>query len=62
MEKHQRCWPDLTPLLGWVAAPSLCGPEGWLKRSEGEVEAERVHWFVSDFRKALIESLPTQEE
>ncbi len=35
---------------------------GWLKRAEGEVKAERVRWFVSDFRKALIESLPAQEE
>ena len=35
---------------------------GWLKRAESEVKAERVRWFVSDFRKALIESLPAQEE
>lgn len=35
---------------------------GWLKRAEGEVKAERVRWFVSDFRKALIESLPAREE
>jgi len=35
---------------------------GWLKRAEGEVKAERVRWFVSDFRKALIESLPALEE
>ena len=35
---------------------------GWLKRAEDEVKAERVRWFVSDFRKALIESLPAQEE
>ena len=34
---------------------------GWLKRAEDEVKAERVRWFVSDFRKALIESLPVQE-
>ena len=26
---------------------------GWLKRAEDEVKAERVRWFVSDFRKAL---------
>lgn len=31
---------------------------GWLKRGEDGVKAERVRWFVSDFRKALIESLP----
>ena len=36
--------------------------DGWLKRAEDEVKAERVRWFVSDFRKALIESLPAQEE
>lgn len=35
---------------------------GWLERAESEVKAERVRWFVSDFRKALIESLPAQEE
>ena len=35
---------------------------GWLKRAEDEVKAERVRWFVSDFRKALIESLPAQKE
>ena len=27
--------------------------DGWLKRAEDEVKAERVRWFVSDFRKAL---------
>ena len=26
------------------------------------MKAERVRWFVSDFRKALIESLPAQKE
>ena len=31
---------------------------GWLKRAEDEVKAERMRWFVSDFRKALIESIP----
>ena len=36
--------------------------DGWLKRAENEVKAERVRWFVSDFRKALIESLPEPEE
>ena len=35
---------------------------GWLKRAEGEVKAERVRWFVYDFCKALIESLPALEE
>ncbi len=35
---------------------------GWLKRAESKVKAERVRWLVSDFRKALIESLPAQEE
>ena len=35
--------------------------DGWLKRAEGEVKAERVRWFVSDFRKALLESLPAQQ-
>lgn len=38
------------------------GDNGWLKRAENEVKVERVRWFVSDFRKALIESLPAQEE
>ena len=33
---------------------------GWLQRAENEVKAERVRWFVSDFRKALIESLPAE--
>ena len=37
------------------------GDNGWLKRAEDEVKAERVRWFVSDFRKALKESLPVQE-
>ena len=31
--------------------------DGWLKRAEDEVKAERVRWFVSDFRRAL-KSLP----
>ena len=35
--------------------------DGWLKRAEDEVKAERVRWFVSDFRKAL-RNLPAQEE
>ena len=37
------------------------GDNGWLKRAEDAVKAERVRWFVSDFRKALIESLPAEE-
>ena len=36
--------------------------KGWLQRAESKVKSERVRWFVSDFRKALIESLPAQEE
>ena len=36
--------------------------DGWLKRAEDGVKAERVRWFVSDFRKALIESLPEPKE
>lgn len=35
--------------------------DGWLKRGEDEVKAERVRWFVADFRKAL-KNLPAQEE
>ena len=35
---------------------------GWLKRSEDQVKAEQVRWFVSHFRKALKESLPEPEE
>ena len=35
--------------------------DGWLKRAEDEVKAERVRWFVFDFRKAL-KSLPAQKE
>ncbi len=31
------------------------GADGWLKRSEDAVKAERVRWFVSDFRKALAQ-------
>ena len=37
------------------------GDNGWLKRAEDEIKAERVRWFVSDFRKALIENLPAEE-
>ena len=36
--------------------------KGWLKRAEDEVKAERVRWFVSDFRKALAEEFPAQKE
>ena len=35
------------------ASLSSHSPAGWLKRAEDEVKAERVRWFVSDFRKAL---------
>ena len=35
---------------------------GWLKRSEDQVKAEQVRWFVSHFREALKESLPEPEE
>lgn len=31
--------------------------KGWLKRAEDGVKAERVRWFVSDFRTALKDSL-----
>ena len=31
--------------------------DGWLKRAEDKVKAERVRWFVSDFRKALREEI-----
>ena len=34
---------------------------GWLKRAEDKVKAEQVRWFVSDFRKALMERLPAKE-
>ena len=36
--------------------------DGWLKRAEDEVKAERVRWFVSDFRKALPERFQAQKE
>ncbi len=45
---------DYASIRNWAS-------DGWLKRAEDEVKAERVRWFVSDFRKALIESLPVQE-
>ena len=44
-----------------AAIRKWAGDNGWLKRAEGEVKAERVRWFVSDFRKALLESLPAQQ-
>ena len=47
---------DCASIRNWAS------DNGWLKRAENEVKAERVRWFVSDFRKALIESLPAQEE
>ena len=43
--------------LGYASIQDWAGNNGWLKRAENEVKAERVRWFVSDFRKALIESL-----
>ena len=48
--------------LGYASIQDWTSDNGWLKRAESEVKAERVRWFVSDFRKALIESLPAQEE
>ena len=48
--------------LGYASIRDWAGNNGWLKRAEDEVKAERVRWFVSDFRKALIESLPAQKE
>lgn len=42
---------DYVSIWYWVS------DNGWLKRAEDKVKAERVRWFVSDFRKALIESL-----
>lgn len=48
--------------LDYASIRKWASDTGWLKRAEGEVKAERVRWFVSDFRKALIESLPAQEE
>ena len=35
--------------------------DGWLKRAEDGVKAERVRWFVSDFRKALADEFPAQK-
>ena len=48
--------------LDYASIRNWASDNGWLKRAESEVKAERVRWFVSDFRKALIESLPAQEE
>ena len=45
---------DYASIRNWAS-------DGWLKRAEDEVKAERVRWFMSDFRKALKESLPVQE-
>ena len=47
--------------LAYASIRNWASDDGWLKRAEDEVKAERVRWFVSDFRKALIESLPVQE-
>ena len=44
-----------------AAIRKWAGDNGWLKRAEDEIKAERVRWFVSDFRKALIENLPAEE-
>ena len=43
--------------LGYASIWRWVSDNGWLKRAEDKVKAERVRWFVSDFRKALIESL-----
>ena len=48
--------------LGYASIRDWTGNNGWLKRAEDEVKAEQVRWFVSDFRKALTESLPAQKE
>lgn len=48
--------------LDYASIRDWASDNGWLKRAEDEVKAERVRWFVSDLRKALIESLPAQEE
>ena len=48
--------------LTMASIQTWASDDGWLKRAEDEVKAERVRWFVSDFRKALIESLPEPEE
>ena len=51
--------------LGYASIWDWVSDNGWLKRAEDKVKAERVRWFVSDFRKALrkvlIESLPAEE-
>ena len=47
--------------LDYASIQKWAGDNGWLKRAEDEVKAEQVRWFVSDFRKALIESLPAEE-
>ena len=47
---------DCASIRNWAS------DKGWLQRAESKVKAERVRWFVSDFRKALIEGLPAQEE
>ena len=41
--------------LGHASIRDWASENGWLKRAEDEVKAERVRWFVSDFRKALQE-------
>lgn len=48
--------------LGCASIGKWASDDGWLKRSEDEVKAERVRWFVSDFRKALktLSATPTE--
>ena len=48
--------------LDYASIRKWASDNGWLKRAEDKVKAERVRWFVSDLRKALIESLPAQKE
>ena len=48
--------------FGKASIQDWAGDDGWLKRAENEVKAERVRWFVADFRTALIESLPDPEK
>ena len=39
--------------LGYESIRDWASDNGWLKRAEDKVKAERVRWFVSDFRKVL---------
>ena len=54
-EREKKGQLDYASIRDWAS------DNGWLKRAEDEVKAERVRWFVSDFRKAL-KNLPAQEE